>query len=94
MNRLACSKFIDQLAIDGEQLDNGSVYLQEVMSEVDDDQSSTLDFYEFVKVATIILTKKGMYYAGYLILKKLLYYYIIYSNILIFLAIMHNTYYV
>lgn len=33
---------------------------QEVMAEVDDDQSSTLDFYEFVKVAVIILKKTGI----------------------------------
>ena len=32
---------------------------QEVMAEVDDDKSSTLDFYEFLKVAVIILKKTG-----------------------------------
>lgn len=29
------------------------------MTEVDDDESSTLDFYEFVKVAEIIQRKTG-----------------------------------
>jgi len=31
----------------------------DVMAEVDDDQSSTLDFYEFLKVAVIISKKTG-----------------------------------
>ena len=32
---------------------------QEVMDEIDDDQSHTLDFFEFVKVAVILLKKTG-----------------------------------
>lgn len=33
--------------------------LQEVMAEVDDDQSSTLDFYEYLKVSVLIIQKTG-----------------------------------
>ena len=55
---LALAKMKSFLQIRVEEMFRWLVF-QEVMAEVDDDKSSTLDFYEFLKVAVIILKKTG-----------------------------------
>jgi len=50
------------------------------MAEVDDDQSSTLDFYEYLKVSVIIAKKSGQCSAIY---NRLVYRFIVVTDLIL-----------